>query len=997
MQKLITILLLTVALTARAEIVADYRNDFLLSAVPAGWHYLWNKNGSVTNEANFVSLELDVSLTNEWQTDGTNPGRPDPGQGGHLRLTAAGVCPGLTAPDAYAVAGYTIQTAGRYFLKDSFLSIGATNSTGVELRVFINSRTPLRISSVTTTNRTVFDTDLGLLKPGDTVYVALGPGSNAVNDYCQWDFSIDRQPAWYSSGYPDPEEVPVRTVRPLSQLDLFKSGQPVCFSFRSDYLSGKGYSIFSNTISQSYGHAPKMFAEERELSADNQPLMAQYALDCPEKMLLCHYNFKEIKIMQQAEFAGFFPGHWLYYPGSVLTNNMSAADTTLNVQSTANFIYKNSTGTAISNSILALIPLDGSGARQWAQTEFVTIISQTNTVLTVGRGKFRTAAAAHPAGTVVAVLGTLYEGDADTYFRFNWSADCPLDSQGRNCGDVFVAMIAGCFKTNQPLERIHGILTDVLYWNLGDPVAAADVTKRRYDADGNGLGDNGYDANGVNRFALGVYDMVRKLRTALGSGRILCSDGNGPDWPRLPHLFNGMESEGLSHWNDPFAADWSSNPNNFRYWNAHKTFPQPLSYIVDKIPTLSEVELDTHKLHLQRLAGAVAAILDIRVTANGTDLVFPERRYELYDHLKQGVVNRSGWLGAPSAWMRPAANSPNLFSGSAGDWISTNATVTVDTNEAAWRVRTTGDLFGPSSTNMTIQLPGFSIPDGDLFFRFQMKAAPLIWFPSNVYRYVTVTVDGRQVNTNTADTLTGTASSDGYSECCFYYRKAGPAAVNINLAFEGPQDVWIKDFSVHNATDVLVRGFENGVVLANPENETHTFNIKELFPDRICWRITGNSWEDPAANSGGPVGDTVDVPALDGLFLRSEPDVDGDGLSDRWELLYAADLTVLSGHLDSDSDGISDADENAAGTDPLDENSRLRIGLLPMNGKMAALSWTGVMDRSYSVSWSTNLSTWTFYTNELVRSLSSGVTIPIPSNTPALTPRGFFKITPRQL
>ena len=48
-------------------------------------------------------------------------------------------------------------------------------------------------------------------------------------------------------------------------------------------------------------------------------------------------------------------------------------------------------------------------------------------------------------------------------------------------------------------------------------------------------------------------------------------------------------------------------------------------------------------------------------------------------------------------------------------------------------------------------------------------------------------------------------------------------------------------------------------------------------------------------------------------------DSDGDGLSDDYEAELVdsdADATLLDGTADSDNDGISNADEVAAGTDP---------------------------------------------------------------------------------
>ncbi|MEA2068576.1 MAG: hypothetical protein U9P12_05195, partial [Verrucomicrobiota bacterium] len=348
-------------------VVAGYRADFQVGTMPSGWSYLWNENGSITNPADFVFLETDVLSTNEWQTDGANPGRPDPGQGGHLRLTDVGVCSGQTEPDAYAIAGFATQASGRHFLTDSWVVLNSTNSSGVELRVFVDNEVPLLVETIATAGQTNhFEMDLGLLAPGDTVYVALGPGADPVNDFCQWDFSIGREPTWFGSGYPDPEEVPVPANRlALGQLDIFQGGRPRCFSFRDDYLSARSYTVFSNTISQSHGHAPKMFSEERVVSIDNQPLMAQYALECPEKMLLCHYNLKEIKLMRHTEFADFSPGHWLYYPGSVLTHAVSETDTVLTVQDAANFQDLDPVGSPTNNSVVALVPVDSTGGKVW--------------------------------------------------------------------------------------------------------------------------------------------------------------------------------------------------------------------------------------------------------------------------------------------------------------------------------------------------------------------------------------------------------------------------------------------------------------------------------------------------------------------------------------------------------------------------------------------------------------------------------------------------------
>jgi hypothetical protein len=87
-------------------------------------------------------------------------------------------------------------------------------------------------------------------------------------------------------------------------------------------------------------------------------------------------------------------------------------------------------------------------------------------------------------------------------------------------------------------------------------------------------------------------------------------------------------------------------------------------------------------------------------------------------------------------------------------------------------------------------------------------------------------------------------------------------------------------------------------------------------------------------------------PALDhdhdGLPDENDPDDDNDGLADTLELSGSAfnPLTTTDPfRADSDQDGMSDAQESAAGTNPLDTNSLLRITRILRSGTGVLVTW----------------------------------------------------------
>lgn len=96
--------------------------------------------------------------------------------------------------------------------------------------------------------------------------------------------------------------------------------------------------------------------------------------------------------------------------------------------------------------------------------------------------------------------------------------------------------------------------------------------------------------------------------------------------------------------------------------------------------------------------------------------------------------------------------------------------------------------------------------------------------------------------------------------------------------------------------------------------------------------------------------------ARDIFIVRlSEPDTDGDGMDDDWELTYFGNLS-RDGTDDFDNDGSNDSAEFLAGTDPTNSGSRFRVMTVARVGELGrTIIWTGNPGRSYSVEYKNTL------------------------------------------
>jgi len=191
-------------------VVANYRTDYKTQApLTSGWQYLWNApSGWVKNASSgdlrssylgvpgdYVALEDSGTIwTPDGDTDGTN-NQP----AAYMKLTADGGHPGAegnetSSWDRYAIAAYTVPSAGFYTIENSFLSKPSATGDGVEVLVFPGVSGAILRRTAPPGGSVDFDVEVGYLPQGITIYVAFGATDTANSDYFDMDFDIVQYP-----------------------------------------------------------------------------------------------------------------------------------------------------------------------------------------------------------------------------------------------------------------------------------------------------------------------------------------------------------------------------------------------------------------------------------------------------------------------------------------------------------------------------------------------------------------------------------------------------------------------------------------------------------------------------------------------------------------------------------------------------------------------------------------------------------------------------------
>ena len=182
--------------------IADYQNDFTTGGFPSGWRYLWNQpngwpsapdntTGTIGDPLSYANLQP----TGRFYTPDGDQNFANNPPAGYLQLSGSGGHPGNAASaagerDRYAIAAYTVPFSGYFKITNSWMQQSSSSSSGLNLIVHVDAN-PFAVNLTTySTNACAFDTLLGYLNAGQTIYVAIGPDGDPGYDSFALDFSI---------------------------------------------------------------------------------------------------------------------------------------------------------------------------------------------------------------------------------------------------------------------------------------------------------------------------------------------------------------------------------------------------------------------------------------------------------------------------------------------------------------------------------------------------------------------------------------------------------------------------------------------------------------------------------------------------------------------------------------------------------------------------------------------------------------------------------------
>ncbi len=625
----------------------------------------------------------------------------------------------------------------------------------------------------------------------------------------------------------------------FGRKSVFEGTYPRFLSFRGENnkVANSGYEAWCAALEGTSGFIKKFIPEEVPIAARTPEWANRHVARHPEQLALLHLNGEARQLCEFPEVRDrYFPGHWVYMPGTVLIQDCKAGDTELKVKNVkvlkqrGYIVRKNNPPTFLPQMVI-LVRLGEKGEKLWYESEFAEIRNldpETGSV-SLNRGVYGTEALNFQAGKtyVAPIAGGLW--GKHVMFYYNLSSTCPEDKEGRKANEVYADEIASWFRKDGLLRNFDGIAFDVNYFDVSERGAI-------WDVDNDGHADGGW-IGGRNVWKEGDIAFFAALRGKLGDDYLISADGQHWDNQQLPTLLNGIESEGLVQHNDMWRG-FSRAMNTHGYWRAHGTRTPDFRYVVMKLMG-KDVQ---QALSARRFGSACAACLGAAITVPVGD---DKGKCRGFDFLPE-AFSEEGSLGAPVGelvrYFRSVPAQP-LLNGK-------------EVRLAQDCCRTYKDGEVPE---LEFTLKNVTLPAGDLVFT--VKAAVLehdfgqaaayqipatLWLePQQLPRY-----DKNRMYDSYFKDLYGWFGAGEGDEMTFYFRNMEAGTQDLKFRIRGARAAVLHEVMVYPAPDVILRRFEKAVIVANPSMKPVTLKLSDHLP-------------------GAPA-TVVTVPPVDAVYVKSE-------------------------------------------------------------------------------------------------------------------------------
>ena len=540
-----------------------------------------------------------------------------------------------------------------------------------------------------------------------------------------------------------------------------------------------------------------------------------------------------------------FPGHFVLHPGTFLHSNtrksFSSTDTSFAVEDVSKVI--------VGPALLVEVEVEPNNdsflvdqtSFRWENFEYVLIEGVRNSLVTVKRAfngspPARNFPTSSKSGkrlirTYVANLPWDFRVNTDyTDWFFNFSPNCPLDSNGKSATDVILEHMVYPLKRSTPYDgsddnNENGPLHSIGGLDLASGPLAFAPSNADYNVDGimNGNDDESIYWKGVKNFYERIWDI-------LGENRALLTDFNF----QMTKYINGPNLEGLARPNDPWK-EVSRTVNNVLAWKVLSEKPFISLAFVQYMTNNEDKEkrIDFHRL-LNGYAACLGVASDVDNHHYDADDGLAEVKILERDELFMGSKRKPHWLGKNvGSMVRTATLAPNLllnYDGtSANDWKNMldsldilRADLIIDGEDLVIKPNGKGTGFVTfylnfeisKKTDVTVFMEAIS--DDDTLVR-------NIKLPR-----ISVNVDTKPVR--------ATLTNKDYLPISWLVRGATPTnnkttKVQFDIRFGPGGNIRIRKLSVHARTDALACQFEKGVVLVNPSLQDLELDLTKVFPN----------------------------------------------------------------------------------------------------------------------------------------------------------------------